>query len=193
MKQAFYLIAFISATLSCIAQSDKPAVVPSDFISGSVVTSTYEKFDGSIKENLKKDGSIIFINTQGQKKTYNVGNLQSFTLNNITYLSYLNDFYKTIATGSKLTLYQKVTDNNGKLINNGTESVVATTTDGKIGDYYLQLKKDNDLTLITKKNFQESVMQVCADCNVVIDNIKTKQVDYSQLVKVVEQYNSCIK
>jgi hypothetical protein len=188
MKQALFIITFISATLGCAAQT-----VPADFIAGSVYTSTYEKLDGFIKENLKKDGSIAFINAQGQKKAYNVGSLQSFTINNITYLSYLNDFYKTIVTGSRLSLYQKVTDNNGKLINNGTESVVATTTDGRIGDYYLQSKKDSDLTLITKKNFQESVMQVCADCTVVVDNVKTKQVDYSQLVKVVEQYNNCMK
>jgi hypothetical protein len=192
MKQASLIIAFAFAAWSGFAQTEKPAALSADFVQGSILTSSYEKFDGFIKESLKKDGSIIFVNAQGQKKTYNVSNLQSFTINNVSYISYLNDFYKTIAAGNKVALYQKVTDNNGKLISNGTESVVATTTDGKVGDYYLQSKKDNDLTLVTRKNFEESVSQVCADCSVLISDVKSKQIDYTQIVKVVEKYNNCI-
>lgn len=192
MKQASFIIALVFAAWSSFAQTEKPASLSADFVQGSILTSSYEKLDGYIKESLKKDGNIVFVNAQGQKKTYNVSNLQSFTVNGISYISYLNDFYKTIATGTKVALYQKTTDNNGKLISNGTESVVATTTDGKVGDYYLQSKKDNDLTLVTKKNFEESVSQVCADCSVLISDVKSKQIDYTQIVKVVEKYNNCI-
>ena len=191
MKQALILMAFVLTGLNNYAQTEKPATLSADFVPGTVLTPTNEKLEGFIKESLKKDGTILFVNAQGQKKIYNTANLQSFSINGVVFIAYLYDFYKTVSSGTKAALYLKVTDNNGKLINSGSESIVATTTDGKIGDYFIQSKKDNDLTLVTKKNFEASILQVCSDCSALMADVKSKLLDYTQLVKVVEKYNSC--
>jgi hypothetical protein len=173
------------------SQIEKPASLPADFVPGYLITATNEKLEGFIKESLKSQGTIFFVNTKGEKKQYNSYNLQSFVINNVTYVSYSNDFYKVIVIGNKGTLYQKVSDNSGKLINTGSESRVATTTDGKTGDFYLQVKTSDDLTLITKRNFESVFAKVCADCLALQNDIKAKQIDYAQVVKAVEEYNSC--
>ncbi len=195
-KTMLGLMMFIAAMpFMGFSQVEKPAGAGVDFLPGYIITGNNEKIEGFIKESLKSQGGIAFVSNKGEKKQYNSFSLQSFFVNNTTYVSYSNDFYKVIVTGSKGALYQKATDNSGKLINTDAEARVATTTDGKIGDYYLQIKStdSDDFALITKKNFESVFTKVCADCVALQNDIKAKQIDYAQVVKAVEVYNNCAK
>jgi hypothetical protein len=167
------------------------AQAPAGYTAGQITTSNNEKLDGYIKESFKGKGAISFIAAGGSKKTYSPADIKGFTLAGVQYIAYMNDFYKTIASGNKGNLYQKATDNSGKMTYNGADASPAATTDGRPGDYYLQVGLNNALNLVTKKNFETVFASHCADCAAVQSGIKAGQLDYTQIVKTVEQYNSC--
>lgn len=184
MKKASVYIAILFGMLPLFmsAQTDTK---------GSVITASNEVLEGTIKDQLQKKGNILFTNASGNKKLYSPADVSEFSINGIRFVSYANDFYKVVTTGNKAILYIRVTDNSGKLLYNGAEMVAVSTAEGKSGDYYLQLKKDDKLNWLSKKNFNDVIMNTCADCSAVISNIKSGQFDYTQLAKLIEQYNNC--
>jgi hypothetical protein len=185
MKKTFTLIiAFLGlSTLAVSAQTE---------LKGTIITSANETLEGSIKDQMQKKGNILFTSSAGSKKLYSPSDISSFTINGVKYVSYANDFYKEVSTGSKANLFIRVTDNSGKTIYNGAEPVVLATAEGKSGDYYLQVKSDSKFNLVSKKNFTEVIGSLCADCVSVQSDIKSGQLSYAQITKVVEQYNNCL-
>jgi hypothetical protein len=167
------------------------AQAPAGYESGSVVLANNTKLDGFVKESLASKGSLSFAATTGSKKTYSVSELNGFNLKSDNYIVYSNDFYKTIAAGTKVILYQKQSNNSGKLLYNGSDAFTATTTAGNIGDYYIKLNNSDDLLLVNAKNFETVISKEFASCNTIIADIKSKQLDFAQLSKVVEKFNNC--
>ncbi|MBW0176559.1 hypothetical protein [Sediminibacterium sp.] len=185
MKKAFtFIIALLGlSTLLVSAQTETK---------GTIITSANETLEGVIKDQMQKKGNILFTGSTGSKKMYSPSDISGFTINGVKYVSYANDFYKEVSTGSKATLFIRVTDNSGKTIYNGAEPVVLATAEGKSGDYYLQVKSDSKFNLVNKKNFAAVISNVCADCVSVQSDIKSGQLNYTLITKVVEQYNSCL-
>lgn len=185
MKKVFtFIIVLLGlSTLGVSAQTETQ---------GTIITSANETMEGLIKDQLQRKGNILFTSAAGAKKIFSPSDITSFVLNGVKYVSYANDFYKEVSTGKKASLFIRVTDNSGKTIYNGAEPVVLATAEGKAGDYYLQVKADNKFNLINKKNFVEVVSNLCADCVSVQSDIKSGQLNYTQITKVVEQYNSCL-
>jgi len=186
MKQLFFSLA-IASFLSTSAQT---TTTTEGFTAGYFINSSNEKMEGLIKESFKK-GSVQFITANGTKKTYTPADINELTIDNNHFIAYMNDFYKVITTGKKSSLLQKVTNNSGRILYNGTEAFSATTTEGKPGDYYLRVKSINQVELVTNKNFEKVFAASCADCAALVSNIQSKQLDYASIEKAVEQYNSC--
>lgn len=186
MKKLFILLA-AAGGINASAQNNS---APEGFTGGYFINGANEKSEGFIKESFKK-GGIVFTSGNSSKKSYTPADINEFAIGADVFISYLNDFYKLTAAGNKGSLLQKVTNNSGKLIYNGTESYVATTTEGKPGDYYLRIKATGKVALVTRQNFENVFASFCADCTALLTNIRTKQVDYSSIEKAVEQYNNC--
>ena len=167
------------------------AQAPAGYEKGSIILANNDKADGFIKESLNAKGNISFVSASGSKKTYTVADINGFSCKNEIFIAYSNDFYKTVAIGSKASLYQKQSNNSGKLLYNGSEAYTATTTEGGIGDYYIQLNNSDDLVYVNAKNFETVAAKLFANCSAVLADIKSKQLDYTQLSKAVEKYNSC--
>ncbi len=164
--------------------------ISTDFQKGTIVTATNETIEGAIRDLTKNKGTIVFVSSTGAKKTYTPAELLGFTLNGSNYISFADDFYKVIALG-KAALYQRVTNNSGKLLYNGGEAISITNKPGRSGDYYVAINGNGELLLITPKNFETIVSSTFADCASISAEVKAKLLDYSQLVKLVEHYNSC--
>lgn len=173
------------------SMSNLQAQTPAGYEKGSIILADNSKQDGLIKESLNAKGTVSFMTSAGSKKTYTVAELNGFSYKNDIYIAYTNDFYKAITIGSKASLYQKQTNNAGKLLYNGSDAYTATTTEGNIGDYYIQINKSDDLLLVNAKNFSALLSKSFADCSAVVAEITAKQLDYAQLTKAVEKYNSC--
>lgn len=188
MKKMILSLALMVTALPFLAQSQ---VGFSGSQKGTIVTAANEKLEGTIKDQSKNKGTIVFISTQGEKKTYSPSELSGFTLNGSNYIAYAGDFYKAVVSGIKVSLYQRTTNNSGKIVYNGAEAISVTTAEGKVGDYYLQVKSGTGFTLITQKNFEGFISSTFADCAALLADIVTKQIDYTQIIKAVERYNSC--
>lgn len=186
MKKLFLLLA-VTGTITASAQTN-PA--PDGFTSGYLINNGNEKSTGFIKETFKK-GSVTFTTPGSGKKNYAPADINEFAIGNDVYIAYMNDFYKVTATGNKGSLLQKVTNNAGKLMYNGTEAYASSTTEGKPGDYYLRIKATDKVALVTKQNFEKVFASFCADCTALQTNIQDKQLDYTSIEKAVEQYNKC--
>ena len=186
MKKLFLLIAVVST----IAVSAQTTPAPEGFTSGYFINNSNEKSTGFIKESFRK-GNIVFISTDGVKKTYAPADITAFSIGNDVYTAYMSDFYKVVATGTRGTLQQKVTNNSGKLMYNGSEAYAVSTTEGKPGDYYLRIKATDKVSLVTKQNFEKVFTANCADCSILLTSIQGKQLDYASIEKAVEQYNAC--
>jgi hypothetical protein len=187
MKKAIGSLLVILGLTFNIAMAQAPA----GFESGSIVLANNTKLEGYVKEALASKGSISFVSASGSKKTYSVSELNAFSYKTDNYIVYANDFYKTKIVGSKANLYQKESNNSGKLLYNGSEAFTATTTDGNIGDYYIKLNNSDDLLLVNSKNFATVLSKEFASCSTIIADIKSKQLDFAQLTKAVEMFNNC--
>jgi len=187
MKKMILSLLMITA-FSFASKAQTPSA---EFQKGTVLTASNEKLEGTIKDQTKNKGTIAFVSSSGQKKTYTPAELSGFSLNGANYISYSSDFYKVLVPGGKAALYQRATDNSGKMLYNGAEVVSVTTAEGKAGDYYIQIASGDKWIWVTQKNFESALSAAFADCAVVLSDIKTKQIDFSQIAKAVEKYNSC--
>jgi hypothetical protein len=180
-----------SLLLAAVSFSAVEAQSGSDFQKGTVITATNETLDGTIRDQAAKKGTILFQSASGKKTVYSPAEISGYQLNGSSFVSYASDFYKVLVAPGKAGLYQRVTDNSGKMLYNGAEVVSVTTAEGKAGDYYIQLQSDSKWIRVTQKDFEATSLAVFADCTTVVAAIKNKQLDYTQLAKLVEQYNSC--
>ncbi|MBC7888603.1 MAG: hypothetical protein H7Z13_12045 [Ferruginibacter sp.] len=186
MKKLFLLLAVAGAATA----SAQTTVAPDGFTTGYFVSAGNEKSEGFIKESFKK-GSIAFTNADGSKKSFSPADINEFGIGATVYIAYMNDFYKVTASGNKGSLLQKVTNNSGKVLYNGTEAYAANTTEGKPGDYYLRIKAGDKVALVTKQNFEKVFASFCGDCTNLQTSIQGKQLDYTTIEKAVELYNDC--
>lgn len=186
MKKLIFMLAVLYS-LTAVAQI---STTPDGFAPGYFIDANNEKQEGFIKESFKK-GSFLFIASNGTKKTYMPADINEFAIGVTVYTSCMNDFYKVMATGNKGSLLQKVTNNSGKILYNSNEAYVATTTEGKPGNYYLHIKATSQINLVTKDNFEKVFAASCGDCVALQTNIKEKQLDFMSIEKAVILFNNC--
>ncbi len=166
------------------------AQVPAGFQKATITLANNQQVEGAIKDGGIAKGTVQFVSATGAKKNYTAAELNALTVNGESYLALSNDFYKVLVNG-KASLLQKQSDNSGKMLFNGSEASVATTTDGKIGEWYLHTAANGDLKLLGKKNFDEVLGTSLADCPALLADLKAKQITYEQLAQAVGKYNSC--
>lgn len=184
MKKSIAIIAILA-----LVGLQTNAQVPAGFQKASITLANNQQVEGTIKEGGLAKGTIQFVSASGAKKNYSAAELNALTVNGENYLALSNDFYKVLVNG-KASLLQKQSDNSGKMIFNGTEATIATTTEGKIGEWYL-LSSNGDLHLLGKKNFDAVLASSLADCPALLSDLKAKQISYEQLAQAIGKYNSC--
>jgi hypothetical protein len=175
----------------CLALSLFPLAMraQTEIKTSHVITESNQRLEGEIKESFKK-GKLVVSLPDKTSKTLTPSEVKNFQLDGINYISFSNDFYKEITTGSKAQLYQKVTDNSGEKIYNGAEIVgYITTTPGKRGDYYLMHSQGATMDLVTKKNFREYFLKLFSNNESLVSKINDKSLDYDHLKEAVDLYN----
>lgn len=181
----------VSLLLAAVSFSYVGAQSSSDFQKGMVLTAANETLEGTIRDQAIKKGTILFQSASGKKTMYSPAEIAGYTLNGSSYISYASDFYKVLVAPGKAGLYQRITDNSGKMLYNGAEVVSVTTAEGKAGDYYLQLQSDSKWIRVTQKDFETTATAAFANCATVVTAIKNKQADFTLLAKLTEQFNAC--
>lgn len=183
-KTAIFITAALLSVFSLQAQ------VPSGFVKGSVTLTDGSTLSGFVKDNIKKNVSVTFVNDKGSgKQEFNGDQVNEVTIDGVTYRSIKGDFFKTISTG-KIFFLQKASNTSSKPIYNGNEAIFAAGTEGKIGDYFSY--SNNQLTLITKKSVDEFIKQLSASAEAT-EKAKAVNGNIAALADAVAIYNAANK
>lgn len=186
--QTLTVFAFFFIALNVKAQNE----TPKGYAKGTIVLHDNTSLSGFVKDKMKSDAAVSFIDENQKKKTYSGSEILSLSIGQEDYICIKGDFFKTICSG-KLCFLQKMSDASGKPSYNGTEAIFSNGTEGKPGDFFIYNSEEKQLKLVAKKNFNETIAAVFAGNTAALDKAKTVNGDLSQLKDAVEVYNSSHK
>lgn len=162
---------------------------PKGFKQGTIILADSSSLSGFIRDNIRNNASVIFMSKAGEKKeNYNGSQLISVKIEETKFLCINGDFFKVLSEG-ELGFLQKASDASAKPSYNGNEAIFSNGTEGKPGDYFIYGKKDSQLKLVSKKNFNEITASAFAGNTAAIDKSKTLNGDISRLKEAVDLYN----
>jgi hypothetical protein len=177
------------ASFLFVSGANAQTETPKGYAKGSIVLPDNSSVAGYVKDNMRKNAAVSFIDENQKKVNYSGSDIASVTIGSDNFIAIKGDFFKTICNG-KLCFVQKMSDASGKLSYNGSEAVFASGTDGKPGDYFIYETKTKELKLVTKKNISEVSAVSFAGCNEAIEKSKTVTDDMLQLKDAVTVYNA---
>jgi len=179
----------VVASFLLVSGAHAQTETPKGYTKGSIIMPDNSSIAGYVKDNMRKNAAVAFIDEKQKKTNYNGSDILAVTIGSDNYISVKGDFFKTICNG-KLCFVQKMSDASGKISYNGNEAVFASGTDGKPGDYFIYETKTKELKLVTKKNISEVATASFAGCNEAIEKSKTVTDDVLQLKDAVIVYNT---
>lgn len=164
------------------------AQAPVEFVAGTITMANGSVVNGYVKDNLKKDASVIFTDTNGSsKKKYNGSVLNAVSINGVEYRCMMGDFFKVICDG-KISFLQKASNASGKVTYNGSEAIVASGTAGKLGDYFTY--SNNQLYHLTTKTVDAFINGQLSTSTAAVEKAKAIKGDIALLSESVTIYNN---
>ncbi|MEO6252976.1 MAG: hypothetical protein ABIO79_06710 [Ferruginibacter sp.] len=173
-------LSFLQAT----AQTE----APKGFSKGNIVLPDNTIVSGYIKDNIRKDASVILL-ADGKEKKYNGSDIVSAEIDGTGYNCIKGDFFKIVCKG-ELTFLQKASNASSKPTYIGNEVFFVSGTEGKPGDYFIYENKSRELKLVSKKNLNDVVASSFGGYTPAIEKAKAAQADIAQLKGAVESYNT---
>lgn len=172
-----------------------PAFIVSLFVlqataqtSGKVTLADNTVLTGVIKDNIRKDASVV-LTADGKEKRYNGSDIVSASVGETNYTCIKGDFFKVVSKG-ELVFLQKASDASSKPTTVGNEVFFLSGTEGKPGDYFIYETKNQQLKLVSKKTLNNVVASSFGNYAPAIEKAKAAQTDIAQLKDAVESYNS---
>ena len=164
--------------------------IPQGYTKASIVLANGTILSGHLKENIRRDAAISFIDeANSKKKEYDGSDLVSVQFNEGKYLCIKGDFFKVVTEG-ELSFLQKSSDASGKSVYNGQEAVFINGTEGKPGDYFIYGAEKNELKKISKKNITELTAGLFSGCAAAIEKASTVNGDIALVKDAVEIFNN---
>jgi len=183
MKKKMFFITLTATFLLAAAN----AQVPDGYSSGTISLANGNTLSGYIKDNIKKNAAVIYLNAAGsEKKVYNSTEINAVQIGNTHFISVKGDFFKAVCSG-KMSFLQKASNAAGKTIYNGSEAIVLPGTEGKIGDYFTYT--DGDLTMINTTSIDTFIQQL-GNCATAVEKAKTANGEPAVLAEAVAIYNA---
>lgn len=181
-KHLFYAALLTLSSTTVLAQTE----IPAGYVKGTVTLGDGSVSEGYIKDNIKRSASISFFDGRGSKKTYNGSQLNAVNLDGVHFICIGGDFFKPLSTG-KMNFLQKASNASGSVSYNGTEAVISSGTEGKVGDYFVYT--GNSLKLLTKKNLESFISTDLAVCAPAAEKAKAINGDIARLQEAVDIFN----
>ena len=144
-----------AAALSLLFLQTNAQEAPKGFTKGKVTLADNTVVTGFIKDNIRKDASVILL-VNGKEKKYNGADISGAEIDATTYSCMKGDFFKVVCNG-ELTFLQKASDASSKPTTVGNEVFFLSGTEGKPGDYFIYENKTQQLKLVSKKNLNDVV------------------------------------
>lgn len=174
---------------SFLSQANAQTEILPGFKKGTIILADGSTYSGFVKDNIRKNASVVFLADANQKKkNYDGSQLKSAEIDGIKFICIKGDFFKVLCEGD-LSFLQKSSDASGKPTYYGNEAVFISGTEGSPNDYFIYNGTDKQLKLISKKNINEVAAASFTGCTAAIDKAKAISNDLSQLKQAVEIYN----
>jgi hypothetical protein len=183
-----YVLIFFIVALNPFITFKATAQNPEGFSRGTIMLGDSSTVTGLIKENIRKNASIILQDETGKKRTYSGNELVSLQQDSVFFICLRGDFFKVISDG-EVKLLQKLSDASGKPSYNGTEAIFVNGTEGKPGNYFLYNSK-KQLQLITRKTYNSIIEENLSAYTPALDKAKANPNDMNGLKGAVELYNN---
>ena len=185
------LKAFSLALLSMIfIKATAQNAIPNGYSKATIVLQDNSSLTGYIKDNMKKDATVTFVNEKSDKKIKYSGNdIVSIEIDAIKFTCIKGDFFKVICAG-ELCFLQKSSDASGNVTYNGSEPIYSGGTPGKINDYFIYDAKAKDLKLVSAKTFEAVTAAAFAGYGPAIEKAKSVQGNIAQLGEAVTVFNN---
>lgn len=183
-------IVFVVFLSTIFFRSQAQTEIPKGFKKGTIILADSSSLSGNIKDNIRNNASVTFINEAGgKKKNYTGSELISAEVEGTKFLCINGDFFRIISYG-ELSFLQKSSDASGKPSYNGNEAIFSNGTEGKPDDYFIYDSRSKQLKLVSKKNFDEVITSTFAGNTTATEKAKTVNGDIAQLKEAVEIYNN---
>ena len=160
---------------------------PKGFSKGNIVLPDNTSIGGLIKDNIRKDASVI-VWIDGKEKKYNGSDIESAEIDGTSYYCIKGDFFKVVCNG-ELTFLQKSSNAASKPTTIGNEVFFLSGTEGRPGDYFIYENKSKELKLVSKKNLNTVVSTSFDGYSPAIEKAKVAKEDIALLKDAVETYN----
>ena len=170
-----------------VLQATAQTEAPKGFSKGKIVLPDNTVINGFIKDNIRKDASVVML-SNGKEKKYNGADIASAEIDAASYVCIKGDFFKVVANG-ELTFLQKSSNASSKPTQVGNEVFFISGTDGKPGDYFIYENKNQQLKLVSKKNLTAVVANSFGGYGPAIEKAKAAQDDIALLKDAIETYN----
>jgi hypothetical protein len=181
------------ALLGLIVFNANAQEAPKGFQKGSVTLAGGSTVSGFVKNNMRSDASVTFIEAAGKKKIkYDGSAIEGAELEGTKYICIKGDFFKVLCEG-ELSYLRKSSDASGKATQVGNEVIFASGTEGSPNDYFIYNRADRQLKLVSKKNLDEVAAASFAGHTAALDKAKSVKEDLAQLKDAVELYNNSHK
>ncbi len=190
MKQLQLAAILLFSCFLLQAQNSISNPIPEGFSPGSLTMPVNTRLEGYLKNNLKKNGEVIFVSSDGRKTKYTASQLSGVTMGNDKYIVENNAFYRLIRDGGKMRLLRKAS-NSSAIQYNGSEPVAVTAGEGGYDDYFIQLVSTRKLQLVRKKDFVKLFSSISSGCTTLSDDLKANKIGFSEIEKAVDIYNTC--
>ena len=168
-------------------QATAQTEAPKGFSKGKVVLPDNTIVSGFIKDNIRKDASVVLL-VDGKEKKYNGADIASAEIDATSYTCIKGDFFKVVCSGD-LSFLQKSSDASSKPTTVGNEVFFLSGTNGRPGDYFIYENKSGELKLVSKKNLNDIVAKSFGGYAPAIEKAKAAQGDIALLKDAVESYN----
>jgi len=168
-------------------QANAQTEAPKGFSKGKVTLADKTVLTGFIKDNIRKDASVILL-AGGKEKKYDGSDISAVEVDAVTYSCIKGDFFKVVCQG-ELTFLQKSSNASSKPTRIGNDVFFLSGTEGKPGDYFIFENKNQQLKLVSKKNLTAVVAGSFAGYAPAIEKAKAAQEDIALLKDAVETYN----
>jgi hypothetical protein len=169
-------------------QATAQTEAPKGFAKGKIVLPDNTVLSGFIKDNIRKDASVVLL-VDGKEKKYNGSDIASAEIDVTNYNCMKGDFFKVVCNG-ELNFLQKASDASSKPTTVGNEVFFLSGTEGRPGDYFIYENKSRQLKLVSKKNLNDIITNSFGNYAPAIEKAKAAQADIALLKSAVESFNS---
>lgn len=164
--------------------------LPEGFKKGVLGLANGTNVQGYVKENIRKNASIWFIENTGDKKqVYHGADIAAVEIEGDRFICKNGDFFKLLSEG-ELSFLQKASDASGKPVYNGTEASFTGGTEGNIGDYFIYRSADKQLRHLSQKNLDQVVNSCFSGDAVAAEKARSAGNDLARVKEAVEIYNN---